>query len=208
MRAFPVGGSGYYVSPSPSPGPSQGLSPDPNPVPGPALALGLGLGLGPGQKGNVSSPHFPLADPGQKEISRAVRASRDLSVALLDLDNFKTYNDTHGHLKGDEALAEIASVIRASIRKGTDSAYRYGGDEFMPVFPETDLKQASKTLDRIILNLENQISNPLTLSIGLALLGRCESVQGLIQCADEAMYQAKKSGGSRIVEIVCEEQGG
>ena len=71
-------------------------------------------------------------------------------MALLDLDSFKSFNDTYGHLKGDDALADIAKIIQTSIRKGIDSAYRYGGDEFMLILPETDLEQATHRNNRKI----------------------------------------------------------
>ena len=142
----------------------------------------------------------------EREIRRTVRTSKDLTVALLDLDNFKTFNDTHGHLKGDDALADIAGIIQASIRKGIDSAYRYGGDEFMLILPETDLNQAAKTLDRILGNLAGGILEPLTFSVGLALLASCDQVQDLIRCADKAMYQAKNCGGDTVVKVVYGEE--
>ncbi len=141
----------------------------------------------------------------EREIRRSSRTSKDLTVALLDLDNFKAFNDTYGHLKGDDALADIGGIIQVSIRKGIDSAYRYGGDEFMLILPETGLDQATQTLDRILGNLADRISEMLTFSVGLALLASCDQVQDLIRYADEAMYLAKNSGGNRVVKVVCGE---
>jgi len=139
----------------------------------------------------------------EREIRRTSRTSKDLTVALLDLDNFKDFNDTYGHLEGDDALAEIAGIIQASIRKGIDSAYRYGGDEFMLILPETDLDQAERTLERILEKLTWRIEKELTFSVGLALLGECEKASDLVRCADETMYRAKNSGGNTIVKTVC-----
>ena len=113
-----------------------------------------------------------------REIRRTSRTSKDLTVALLDLDNFKTFNDTYGHLRGDEALADIAGIIQTSIRLGIDSAYRYGGDEFMLILPETDLDQAMQTIERILGNLVVRMSEPMTFSVGLALLKNCDHVSG------------------------------
>ncbi len=139
----------------------------------------------------------------EREIRRAYRTSKDLTVALLDLDNFKGFNDIYGDLKGDDVLVDIANIIQTSIRKGIDSAYRYGGDEFMLILPETDLQQAALFLDRILGNLVGRISEMLTFSVGLALLADCDQASDLVRCADEAMYRAKNSGGDTIVKTVC-----
>ena len=139
----------------------------------------------------------------EREIRRKSRNSKDLTVALLDLDNFKGYNDTYGHLKGDDVLADIAGIIQASIRKGIDSAYRYGGDEFILILPETDLEQAARTLDRLLEKLNSRISDTLTFSVGLALLIDCDHASDLVHCADEAMHQARDSGGDIVVKAVC-----
>ena len=139
----------------------------------------------------------------EKEIRRKSRNSKDLTVALLDLDNFKDYNDTYGNLKGDDVLADIAKTIQASIRKGIDSAYRYGGDEFMLILPETDLEQATRTLDRLLEKMSSRILEPLTFSVGLALLIDCDHASDLVRCADEAVLQAKDSGGDNVVKAVC-----
>lgn len=142
----------------------------------------------------------------EREIRRTSRTSKELTVVLLDLDNFKDFNDTYGHLKGDDTLAKIANILKASIRQGIDSAYRFGGDEFMLVLPETDLDQAAHTLERILGHLKDRIPEPLTFSIGLALLGNCDQASNLVNCADEAMYRAKNSGGNSMVKAVCKGQ--
>ena len=139
----------------------------------------------------------------EREIRRKSRTLKDLTVALLDLDNFKRFNDTYGHLKGDDALAEIANIIQASIRKGIDSAYRYGGDEFLLILPETDLQQAEHTIGRLLGNLKGRIPEMLTFSVGLALLDSGDHAQDLVRCADETMYRAKSSGGNTVLTAVC-----
>jgi len=141
-----------------------------------------------------------------REIRRALRTSKDLTVALLDLDNFKGFNDTYGHLQGDKALADIADILRSSIREGVDSAFRYGGDEFMIILPETGMAQATRTVDRILDNLAETSPGQLTFSVGLALLGGCKNIEPLIRCADKAMYQAKDNGGNRVVKVSCEDE--
>lgn len=139
----------------------------------------------------------------EREIRRKDRTSKDLTVALLDLDNFTAFNNTYGDLKGDDVLADIANIIQTSIRKGIDSAYRYGGDEFMLILPETDLEQAERTLERILEKLTWRIEEKLTFSVGLALLGDSEQASALLGCADKAMHQARESGGNTIVRGVC-----
>lgn len=139
----------------------------------------------------------------EREIRRSRRSGRDLTVALLDLDNFKAYNDTHGHLQGDEALAGVARVIRSSIRQGIDSGCRYGGDEFMIILPETSLSSAQRTITRILDNVGTAGPGSMTFSIGLALLGECRNVRDFIRAADEAMYRAKSAGGNGLVQVVC-----
>lgn len=142
----------------------------------------------------------------EREIRRKSRTSKDLTLAFLDLDNFKGFNDTYGDLKGDDVLAEIANIIQASIRKGVDSAYRYGGDEFMLILPETDLDQAERTLERILEKLTWRIEEKLTFSVGLALLGDCDKASDLVRCADEAMLRARDSGGDAMVKAVCSQK--
>ncbi len=139
----------------------------------------------------------------EREIRRKSRTLKDLTVVLLDLDNFRSFNDTYGDLKGDDVLVDIANIIQASIRKGIDSAYRYDGDEFMLILPETDLDQAAQTLNRILEKLIWRIPEKLTFSVGLALMGDCDQALDLVRCAEEAMHRAKDSGGDIIVKAVC-----
>jgi diguanylate cyclase len=139
----------------------------------------------------------------EREIRRSSRNNKDLTVALLDLDNFKVFNNAYGDLKGDDVLADIANIIDASIRKGIDSAYRYGGDEFMLILPETDLEQAAQTLERILEKLIWRIEEKLTFSVGIALLGDCEKASDLISCAAKAMRRARDAGGDTMVKAVC-----
>jgi diguanylate cyclase (GGDEF)-like protein len=139
----------------------------------------------------------------QREIRRTIRTKQPLCVALLDLDNFKAYNDTYGHLAGDEALQQVAGVLAGAIRQGVDSAYRYGGDEFMIILPNTGLDDAVTTLERILKDVSDQLPKMITFSIGIASLADCDGVQPFIKAADMAMYEAKQSGGNRIVSVEC-----
>jgi diguanylate cyclase (GGDEF)-like protein len=142
----------------------------------------------------------------EREIRRSDRTSKDLSLALLDLDKFNDFNKIYGDLKGDDVLVDIAGILQASIRKGIDSAYRYGGDEFMLLLPETDMDRAALTLNRILEKLSWRIEEKLTFSVGLALLGGCKQASQLVRCAVEAMRQARDSGGNTMVTAVCESE--
>lgn len=147
-----------------------------------------------------------LLDNLEREIRRADRTSKDLAVAFLDLDNFNQFNSIYGDLKGDDVLADIANIIQASIRKGIDSAYRYGGDEFMLILPETNMDQAARTLNRILEKLTWRIEEKLTFSVGLVLLGDCKQASQLVRSAVQAMGQARDSGGDVVIEAECKSE--
>ncbi len=143
----------------------------------------------------------------QSEIDRAVRYQHPLSLLLLDVDHFKQYNDTHGHLEGDEILAELGKVIRGCMRKN-DSGYRYGGDEFTVILPETRGTEAVKVAERIrrgfqALDFRAGPGNDFdaTVSIGIAECRAGEGWRELAKRADEAMYQAKRQGGNQTVLV-------
>lgn len=138
------------------------------------------------------------------EIDRALRYSRPVSVLLMDIDHFKSFNDTYGHPVGDLVLKEIAACIRRSIRK-TDIPSRYGGEEFTVIMPETDLAHAHITPERIRQNIENHVivsdGRPLrvTVSVGWATFPvHARSQQVLIDSADKAMYYSKEHGRNRV----------
>ena len=147
------------------------------------------------------------------EIERAVRYNHPLSLLLLDVDNFKNYNDTYGHLKGDKVLAKMGEIIVMCLRK-TDSAYRYGGEEFTVILPETDGRGALKVAERIRGGFETQGFSPafdqavyLTVSIGVAQYQPEEEFSSFIQRADMAMYLAKRKGKNQVIfsDIQAEE---
>lgn len=140
----------------------------------------------------------------EREIRRAVRTGSPLTIALLDVDNFKCYNDTYGHLMGDRVLTDIGKALLDSIREGTDSAYRYGGDEFMVILSGTDLNQGRNSIQRILKNLKRTVPDALTFSIGISLLHSCKDIALFIKSADSAMYTAKRGGGNRIQSTVCD----
>ncbi|MCK4464044.1 MAG: diguanylate cyclase [Candidatus Omnitrophica bacterium] len=140
-----------------------------------------------------------------QEVNRIQRYGGTLSLAILDVDLFKKYNDTYGHLYGDRALRDIADILRNSIRK-VDVAARYGGDEFVVILPETDMQGAEIVAKKIRQRVEEfpfakKEDKPpvrLTISIGIAAYRKDLEKKQFIDIADKALYQAKKQGKSRI----------
>ena len=123
------------------------------------------------------------------EVTRAKRQNHPLSLILLDLDNFKEYNDTYGHLEGDEMLRNVGQIINNCIREGVDSGYRYGGDEFAIILIESDLNVA-KVIGKRIQNSLKEKSN-ITASIGYKKFSGNMSDKELVLEADKNLYKAK-----------------
>jgi diguanylate cyclase (GGDEF)-like protein len=134
-----------------------------------------------------------------REISRAQRQGRPLSLILTDLDNFKEFNDRCGHLAGDEILVKVAGALQEACRRDMDLAFRYGGDEFMIILPEAGLQAARGVANRVRGLVAALGLDRLTLSVGLAELSGQQELTAFIRQADEAMYLAKQRGGDRAV---------
>ena len=140
-----------------------------------------------------------------KEVCRASRYNTPLSLLMIDLDRFKQFNDTYGHLKGDELLKKFALLLEKRIRT-TDMAGRYGGEEFCLVLPNTPLQGAVVIAERIRKAVEDlKISaenNPspigATISIGVAEFAQGETDENLISAADAALYRAKQGGRNKV----------
>lgn len=142
-----------------------------------------------------------------QEIIRAKRHNTNVSIAMIDIDYFKNYNDTHGHPAGDLVLKTIADLLRNNIRK-IDIAARYGGEEFALILAETD-KQAASFVANKIKNLiekqefnyeETQPNGKLTISMGIATLpDDATTLDDLVKMADQRLYRAKKAGRNRVV---------
>ena len=133
-----------------------------------------------------------------REIKRSRRYDNCLSVIMLDLDNFKEYNDKYGHLEGDKVLTDTAYIIRENIRE-TDSAGRYGGEEFLIVLPQTDKEQGLVVAEKIRSSIESGLQNSaVTVSGGLASLDEVQSLTELISLADRRLYMSKAEGKNRI----------
>ncbi|MDD5329423.1 MAG: diguanylate cyclase [Sulfuricella sp.] len=142
------------------------------------------------------------------EWKRAARNNLPLSVMMLDIDYFKLYNDSYGHLKGDEVLRKVAAIIQKSAMRPADQASRYGGEEFVVILPETPASGASLLAEEIRRNVEalniphqgSDIASCVTISIGLAsAVPTGDSPLSLVNLADAALYQAKESGRNRVV---------
>jgi diguanylate cyclase (GGDEF)-like protein len=140
-----------------------------------------------------------------RELQRAKRADRSLSMVMLDLDHFKHFNDTFGHQVGDILLKEVAGAIKGRVRAG-DLACRYGGEEFSLILSEVDTEGTVKCAESIreaikhlSLHHRGQTLGTITVSAGIASYpAHADNSEDLIRAADEALYQAKKAGRDRI----------
>ena len=142
-----------------------------------------------------------------QEYNRALRYNRHLSLFMIDIDHFKNYNDTHGHLAGDKVISKVAGILLKESRK-TDVVSRYGGEEFVIISPELDEKQAMAFAERLRSGVEkfkfaNGISQPkgkITISVGIAVYPEVSTgPENFLKKTDEALYQAKRSGRNKVV---------
>ena len=138
------------------------------------------------------------------EIDRVNRYGQLLTILLLDLDDFKQFNDKYGHVEGDRVLSRFGQVVKKCLRQ-TDSAYRYGGEEFTILLPMTASKGGAVTAERIRAELKKEILSPvswkdlhITVSIGLAQYKPQEDMKAFVHRVDQLMYQAKKNGKDRV----------
>lgn len=138
------------------------------------------------------------------ELDHARRLENPLSLVMLDLDDFKAFNDRHGHLAGDQILKALAAVLRLSLREG-DCACRYGGEEFAVILPASDLEGARLVAERVRAGMERGLfretsaaTAEVTLSLGVARLRDDEDAHGLVARADLALYRAKAAGKNQV----------
>ncbi len=134
------------------------------------------------------------------EVGRSARYKHPLSLLLLDIDNFKVFNDAYGHLEGDKVLVSIGLNIQACLR-AMDSAYRYGGEEFTVILPETNGEEARTVAERIRQAIGSEPHTPdgagevaVTISVGVTEYINGEEASAFVQRADQAMYTSKKKG--------------
>jgi diguanylate cyclase (GGDEF)-like protein len=143
------------------------------------------------------------------EFSRGSREGTALSLIMIDVDFFKSYNDELGHVAGDECLARIAISIRDSLKRPTDLVARYGGEEFVVLLPVTPPEGACKLAEEIRQNIEalkvvhprSSIAAHVTVSLGVtgaAQIGKTSRREFLLQKADQALYKAKLGGRNMV----------
>ena len=141
------------------------------------------------------------------EFKNALRYKHPISILIFDIDRFKKVNDTFGHQAGDKALVHVAEVFQQQARS-SDVLARYGGEEFIALLPETDHSSARQYAERLRKTLQDSVAQvnghpiPLTVSIGITgmeITSELENLEELLKEADEALYQAKRSGRNRVV---------
>ena len=144
-----------------------------------------------------------------EEMERAKRLKKDLGCIMIDIDNFKTINDTYGHLVGDKTLREVADVLKNSIRT-YDIAGRYGGEEFLIILPDTDFRETRIFAERIGKNIRTRTAAEsgitpaaaVTVSLGISSMTDTDiSIDTMIKRADDGLYMAKNSGRDRVAWV-------
>jgi diguanylate cyclase (GGDEF)-like protein len=130
--------------------------------------------------------------------------NKSLGIIMIDIDNFKIINDTYGHLVGDQILKEFSAIISNTIRK-SDFVGRYGGEEFLAVIPDLDVVEVKTIAERIRKNIESEtfhigsLSLKITASLGVYVLTEKTKIEDAIKLADDALYEAKKSGKNKVI---------
>jgi diguanylate cyclase (GGDEF)-like protein len=143
----------------------------------------------------------------EREIRRAERSGSPLSLMLLDIDDFKVFNDTHGHTPGDSLMRELSGLLQRQTRGG-DAACRFGGDEFLLLLPETSFEDAlrrAQELRREVQAFEVALGGEIvrvTVTVG-AFPDHGGDMTSIIRAADEAMYRAKRAGGNAVGEAAA-----
>jgi len=146
---------------------------------------------------------FDLRFP--REVERADRQNYSLFLAIIDVDNFKDYNDSYGHDAGDKVLIALSDIMREGTRNSVDLCFRNGGDEFAVLLPQTTATQATEIVQRILLKFVESDFGGTTLSIGIISclrkkdLSLSEDLPQMLKHADQAMYDAKASGKNCVI---------
>lgn len=143
----------------------------------------------------------------QAEVRRCRREQTELSIVMLDIDNFKQINDTHGHVLGDEVIISVAKVLKDNLKRTTDDACRYGGEEFALILPSTDLPGATLVAETVREEIEKNpiqvdgIEINITISAGVTttVVSSVEDEKNLLETADRFLYEAKRGGRNKVV---------
>jgi len=143
-----------------------------------------------------------------REWRRCIRSQQCLSLIMLDIDYFKIYNDTYGHLQGDEALKKVSAVIKGISKRGSDLSARYGGEEFVIVLGNTPAYAAQQLAEKLCADIHalhiphsgSQISEYITVSLGVASIIPAIEIENseLIKLADKQLYSAKEAGRNQV----------
>lgn len=127
------------------------------------------------------------------EMEKMKRTKQPLSLAIIDIDNFKIINDTYGHLEGDRVLVELAGIFKTQVRPG-DTVIRWGGEEFTVILPETDKKGALSFAERVRMLVEcSNCTIKITVCIGVTTVYQAHNAENLMSIADKALYKAKEN---------------
>lgn len=130
-------------------------------------------------------------------LSEAKRDGRHFSLIMIDIDDFKHYNDSHGHVEGDRLLKDVAHCLDSRMREHEQNVYRYGGEEFVILIPNAGEETGLIVAERLRESVKKRCG--VTISIGVVNYINLENASDPIKCADQAMYEAKKSGKDRAV---------
>jgi diguanylate cyclase (GGDEF)-like protein len=137
----------------------------------------------------------------QLELERSERTDSIFSIMVIDIDHFKSVNDTYGHNIGDQVLMEFSKILTDSVRT-IDLVARWGGEEFLIICPETDINGAKKLGEKLLNAIRSNSNNNIqhvTASIGIACAGKSDTTESLIHKADDCLYQAKNTGRDSLV---------
>jgi diguanylate cyclase (GGDEF)-like protein len=152
------------------------------------------------------SNRHAMNDEFSRELNRCVKDENPVALIMIDVDNFKKFNDMFGHVAGDRALSAVAAILTKQFRPG-DLLVRYGGDEFAVLLPEVDMELATTIADRVRTSVsgdtessnDSLIKIPIQISMGVACLKKDGTLTALIRDADAALYRAKRAGRN----VVC-----
>ena len=147
----------------------------------------------------------------KKEWRNSIRKATPISIIMIDIDNFKEFNDNYGHLAGDNCLQKVSKIMQNTLKRPRDFVSRYGGEEFVAILPDTDQEGASHVAESIRKNIEKAkiphkislVSDFVTVSLGVATTNQADLLvyEELLDEADSALYKAKENGKNRYVSV-------